>query len=81
MRIWRENRRLPEIGEGDRFHRVQGGGIVETADIIAVGADHLGIPHVRFRVKIGSRQTQIEDQRTLSLESFRVLYRCAATPA
>ncbi len=54
---------------------------METAHIIDVVADSLGVPHVRFSVGVGPRDTLFEHQRTLSLESFRMLYKQTPTAA
>jgi hypothetical protein len=61
------------IEKGALFCRSRGWTVVETVRIIAVSRDAQGIPHVRYEVQAG-RGSRPEDQRTLSLESFRRLY-------
>jgi hypothetical protein len=47
----------------------------ETAQIVAITHDPQGIMHVRFVVKLGGGiKSILEEERTLSLESFRRLY-------
>jgi hypothetical protein len=62
------------LNNGASFRRAGRFEIVETAKIIAVWADSAGIPHVRFSVRITAPRPMLEEQRTLSLESFRRLY-------
>jgi hypothetical protein len=81
MRFSRQARAAPDIEKGARFQRQRGWRIVETAHIIDVVADSLGVPHVRFSVGVGPRDTLFEHQRTLSLESFRMLYKQTPTAA
>lgn len=52
------------------------GPMEEKAEVLSVGNDGAGIPHVRFQleVKRGSSTPSVE-QRTLALDSFRARYR------
>jgi hypothetical protein len=59
---------------GATFRRSLQFNMVETARIIAVAADAGGIPHVRFSLRLAGPRATMEEQRTLSLESFRRLY-------
>jgi hypothetical protein len=77
----RDRRPPPDIREGASFHRVRGFHIVETARIIDVVKDPLGIPHVRFQLRIACPRAAADEIRTLSLESFRGLYREPAAEA
>lgn len=63
-----------DLDQGASFRRSQRFDIVETAKVIAIRADSLGIPHVCFSLKIAGPRSVVEEQRTLSLESFRQLY-------
>ncbi len=65
---------LPDPKQGDSFRRTIRHEAIETVKIISVAADHLGIPHVRFSLKIASPRMMAEETRTLSLESFRLRY-------
>ena len=57
------------------FYRHHGpGNVVETAKVVEVEADSMGIPHVRYEVLV--EQSQVRHNRfaacrTLNLESFR----------
>ena len=48
--------------------------IVETAIVISVAPDAVGIVHVQFNLRLASPRTVDEEQRTLSLEYFHRLY-------
>ena len=57
---------------GTYIHR-GAGNIVETAEVIDVGPDGSGIPHVRFKVLVErskERHTHFEAVRTLNLQTF-----------
>ena len=75
MRFRRETLPPPDLSLGASFCRSRGSDIVETAKIIAVTADSLGIPHVRFSLRIAGRTEVAEEQRTLALDWFTTLYR------
>lgn len=62
---------------GASYRRVGGAGaFVETAYVLEVAADKLGIPHVRFQLQVarGACRPAIET-RTLSLEAFQSRFR------
>jgi hypothetical protein len=59
---------------GASFQRCRQNDIIETANVIRVACDPSGIPHVRFNLKISSPRCFAEEERTLSLESFKRLY-------
>ncbi len=75
-KMWFRNDKpsLLHVSKGASFSRPQTFDMMETAKIIAIGTDHLGIPHVRYNVKLSGHLRCAEEQRTLSLESFRSLY-------
>ena len=64
------------IEEGALYRRNAGGSMVETAEVLEVGRDKMGIPHVRFelRVAYGGAGASSE-QRTLALDTFYARYR------
>ncbi|MGB4101571.1 MAG: hypothetical protein WBK91_06675 [Alphaproteobacteria bacterium] len=64
------------IACGSTF-RAAFGLIEEKAEVLSIGNDRVGIPHVKFQleVKRGSSMP-CHEQRTLALESFRSRY-CA----
>ena len=70
----------PKVGEIERgalFRRGMGGSMSEIAEVIEVGHDRMGIPHVRFHAHLmrGSYTAQNSEQRTLALESFCARYK------
>jgi hypothetical protein len=68
-----EAAKLPDICQGARFSRSSAAGVVETAYILAISTD-MGIPHVRFLLSIRGPRLALDEQRTLSLASFRLRY-------
>ncbi len=67
-------RSLPDLNRGARFRRVREQQIVETAQVLSVGPDALGIWHVSFNLKISGPRIDAEEQRTLALDCFRSVY-------
>jgi hypothetical protein len=63
------------MDQGASFRRACRYDMVETARVISVSPDSVGIPHVKFSLRITGPRGVSEDQRTLSLESFQSLYR------
>ncbi len=60
---------------GSKYRHTGPGDITETAKVITVGPDPMGIPHVVYHVLIErGQQRQIEEQRTLNLQSFNERY-------
>lgn len=68
-----------EILEGALFRRGMGGSMSEIAEVVEVGQDRMGIPHVRFYTHLvrGSYTSSALDseQRTLALDSFCARYK------
>ncbi len=74
--VFRKPRQNLEIRAGQRFRRVLADRAVETAQVLSVGKDATGIPHVRFNV-VRSRPSCIdykEGPRVLALDSFWTNY-------
>jgi len=63
----------PEIAVGAQFQRVNGGRVTETARVLAVAPDLVGIPHVHFAVH-HERTVAADDLRTLALASFAATF-------
>jgi len=74
--VWFRQKTLPvhQITQGDSYRRSRPFNVVETAKIIDVDTDNYGISHVRFTVQVSGPIAMDEEQRTLSVESFRNLY-------
>lgn len=66
-----------EIEQGALFRRSVGGSMSEIAEVVEIGRDRMGIPHVRFNVHLIRDEYAMPDfeQRTLSLESFHARYK------
>lgn len=59
------------IKAGSTYRHSGPGDITETAKVINVGPDPMGIPHVVYHVLIErGNHPQLEERRTLNLESF-----------
>jgi|GEM_PF-1218078 hypothetical protein len=65
------------IEEGALFRRGMGGSMSEIAEVVEIGRDRMGIPHVRFNTHLmrGSYSAQDSEQRTLALDSFCARYK------
>jgi hypothetical protein len=70
-------RNLDDVGTGSTFQRVHRDRIVETAQVLSVGTDTYGIPHVRFQVSFRRPNRSRFDGggRMLALKSFADQYR------
>lgn len=68
----------PEVKPGDCYRRSHGKGVMETAIVVDLRTDTLGIPHVRFHVRFERDASEhIETStRILALGAFRNTY-CA----
>ncbi|MDD3029574.1 MAG: hypothetical protein PHS57_04765 [Alphaproteobacteria bacterium] len=66
-----------DIEEGSLFRRGMGGSLSEIAEVIEIGHDKMGIPHVRFNAHLmrGNGSATDSEQRTLSLDSFCARYK------
>ena len=59
------------VNVGEIFRRVRRGNIVETAKVLDIAPDSMGVPHVHYEVSIrGGEQHCFEEQRTLGLACF-----------
>jgi len=62
-----------EVREGATYRHRGPGELTETAKVVHVGPDAMGITHVRFRVMVECPREQranFEDSRTLNIETF-----------
>ena len=66
-----------EIAEGAVFRRALAGSMSEIAEVVEIGQDRMGIPHVRFNTYLmrGSYASPNSEQRTLALDSFCARYK------
>ncbi|MDX9689429.1 MAG: hypothetical protein EOM37_01900 [Proteobacteria bacterium] len=67
---------LTPVEIGARYRRKGTGYFVETAQVLEVSEDKMGIPHVRFELYVmrGIGQATVET-RTLSLEAFQTRFK------
>ena len=64
---------LPNVRPGGLYRHSDTGTVVETAQVIDVGPDTMGIPHVRYKVLVErsrEKHTHFEAIRTLNLRTF-----------
>jgi hypothetical protein len=75
LQVLKRNGANPEIRVGCQYCRQAHTGITETAEVVDMKQDSLGIPHVRFLYSV-QRNGRIEqtDYRTLALEAFRGMF-------
>ncbi len=64
-----------EITEGARYERLHNGNMIERVEVLWIGDDGFGIPHVRYRVSYSTpNREEFEGTKMLALESFSSLY-------
>jgi len=80
MSFWQRQKRH-DIAEGAAFRHPQPGAVVETARVLSLCSDPLGIPHVRYMVSYEQRERTIlqDGPRILSLTAFASRYREPST--
>jgi hypothetical protein len=64
-----------EVKEGAKYRRLNGGSVTETAQVIGIAPDKMGIPHVRFQLHVVRGTDTRTEQRTLALDIFYARYR------
>jgi hypothetical protein len=76
LRFARKTPAADTIRTGAVYRRVRPDRTVETAKVIAIGNDALGIPHVRYEVVFGrpDRAPLAEGPRILALQRFAETY-------
>lgn len=80
--ISRLRRRKDPVAVGAHFERVHPDRTVETAKVLSVLKDPLGIPHVRYAVTMKKplrTMSVSEGPRLLALEAFSQAYRMRAS--
>ncbi len=73
----KRGRKVEFVKSGTLFHRSKADNSIETARIIGMRTDALGIVHVRYEVSIARRHiaaSYFEGPRTLALEAFAETY-------
>jgi hypothetical protein len=66
-----------QVELGAHYERGAGPAMTEIVEVVEVGKDRMGIPHVRFNMQIkrGDYVTPGSEQRTLALDIFYARYR------
>lgn len=73
----KSDRRLPDIEVGKLYRHIGPGNLQETAKVVDVGPDAVGITHVRFEVLVErcrERHNNFAAVRTLNLETFSTYF-------
>ena len=79
--MWFKSKRPEDlVREGAVFQRHHSHNVVETATVVSVQPDRIGIPHVRYEVSFARRDPQWVERRLLSLAAFADHYPEAVTP-
>lgn len=71
--LFRDQHKAPEVRSGAVFRHNGPGQLIETAKVIQVQRDALGIPHVRFDVmfeQARDERANFKERRTLNLATF-----------
>lgn len=63
------------VEEGALYRRPLSGPVTETAQVLEIAEDKMGIPHVRFQLRVVRGADARTEQRTLALEIFYARYR------
>ncbi len=78
---FRSGVRRPEVRIGGVFRSIRKGNIIETARVLDIVPDPMGVPHVHFMVSVKSpHQDSFEERRTLGLTTFAERF-ASALPA
>jgi len=76
--FWRLPRRnIPAVKPGESYRRRYEGFAGETATVLELRRDLLGIPHVMFSLAVEGSDAEHDEEvsRILALDSFREVYR------
>ncbi len=69
-----------EVTVGSVFRKIRTGNIIETAKVLDIVPDPMGVPHVHYSVSIESSYRKcFVEQRTLGLASFSERFSKALT--
>jgi hypothetical protein len=71
--LFKTSEKLLDVREGATYRHTGPGEFTETAKVVHVGPDAMGITHVRYRVRVASareRKANFEESRTLNIETF-----------
>ena len=76
MAWWRQRNNGETVPVGGLYRRSRDSRMTELAEVLSVGKDDLGIPHVHFRVRFhrADLSATSADDRTLALSMFTQIY-------
>ena len=76
-KVFKQRSDQETIQAGAVYRRIRRDNTVETATVLSIREDSMGIPHVRYRVSFGRADRHIfeEGPRVLSLACFKEQYR------
>ena len=78
---FRSGERRQEVEIGGVFRNIRKGNIIETARVLDIVPDPMGVPHVHFMVSVRiAHQDSFEERRTLGLATFAERF-ASALPA
>ena len=72
-RLLKLSAKRPEVREGSVFQHKGPGNLIETAKVLDIVPDAMGIPHVRYDLAVERNKMQVDSltsSRTLNLHSF-----------
>ncbi|MGE3623469.1 MAG: hypothetical protein AB7H77_06330 [Bdellovibrionales bacterium] len=64
-----------QVEQGGFYRKPGTGPVTETAQVLEVAQDKMGIPHVRFQLYVIRGSDARTEQRTLALDTFYSRYR------
>jgi hypothetical protein len=75
-RLWRDRASMADIKPGHRYFRTRRGNVTETATVVDLREDIVGIPHVHFLLAFEEAAIGHVDagNRVLALPSFVATY-------
>jgi hypothetical protein len=72
----RFGRVMQYVRPGSRFRRANSGNVTETARVLSVATDTVGIPHIRYEITFERPHWLVTDgPRILSSQSFAATYK------
>lgn len=78
--FFKTEKRRQEVKVGAIFRNVRRGNIIETAKVLDIAPDSMGVPHVHFALSVQStHQEGVEEHRTLGLATFAEKFSGAVT--
>jgi len=78
--LFKNEKHRQDVKVGAVFRNIRRGNIIETAKVLDIAPDSMGVPHVHYTLSIQStHQEGVEEHRTLGLASFAEKFSGAVT--